>query len=393
MGALALTLVMAMSLVSCGGMSEGSRTDGIFYDATGISPDAVLMRVGGIDVTAESYFYQLYNMVSNVVMYCGVDGLGEDSGDGTSYADLSRDYTMESVREIALVQQWAEEYELTLSEEELAEITEEIDAYEESYGEFGFQYMGVTRETMEQLYRVFAYYDALEQSVYVEGGALEPTEEEMEQFSTIAGKADHILLTTTDLSTGEALSEEAVSAQYEKAQEILAQLRAAEDPVALFDELADQYSEDTGRIYYPDGYTYGPGGMSLVEEFTEAAKALAPGEISEIVETDYGYHILLRREVDDETLIADAGYFVWKLQQGAEAMEVEYSKLYEEQVAQLDLGAFYTSVSDARDALYTAYLEEQAAAAEDDAGEENEDSSEAEGAADGDAADGDGAVG
>lgn len=359
--ALALALVLTMSLAACGGMSEGSRTDGIFYEATGVSPDAVLMRVDGSDVTAESYFYQLYNMVSNLVMYCGVDGFDMDSGNGSTFGELCREYTMQSVKEIAMVKPFGEKSGLSLSEEQIAQITEEISSYESEYGEFGFRYMGVTKATMEEMYNAFAWYDVLEQSVYVEGGALAPADEDLLAYAEQSGlmKADHILLATQDLATGAALDEAAKQAQYVKAEDILATLQAAEDLESAFATLADENSEDTGRAVYPDGYVFGAGEM--VAEFENAAKELAPGEISGIVESQFGYHILLRKELSAEEILAQGDYFAYLLKQNAESVKVEYSDLFNEKVANLDLGAFYTAVTDARDALYTEYLEQQEA--------------------------------
>ena len=372
--ALALALVLTMSLAACGGgeMSEGSRTDGIFYEATGVCGDAVLMRVGGVDVTAESYFYQLYNMLSNIAMYCGADGFEQDSGDGRTYADVCREYTMQSVKEIAMVEPLAKENGLALTEDDLAKIAEEINAYEEQYGEFGFQYMGVTRETMEYMYRAFGWYDLLEQSVYVEGGALAPTDEEILAYAEEQGllKADHILLGNTNPITGEALSAEQVAAQLQTANDLLAQLQAAEDVEALFAELADAYSEDPGRAYYPEGYVFGPGEM--VPEFENAAKELTPGSISGVVESSYGYHILLRKGLTADDVLAGSDYFSGVLKKHTETAEVEYSALYNENVAALDLGAFYTAVTKARDALYTDYMAQQEANGETGEGENTE---------------------
>ncbi len=352
---LALALAMVLTLASCGGMSEGSRTDGIYYDATGVSPDAVLMRIDGVDVPAERYYYWLYNSVSNAAMYCGADGFDTDAGDGRSYAEVCFDFTLEAAKEYCLVESWAGELGLSLTEEDLASIQEEVDAYEAEYGDFGFAYMGVTRETMEYLYTQFAYYDLLLEAAMVEGGALAPDEETLKAYVEEAGllKADHILLATKDLTTGEALGEAEVQAKYQKAEEILAELQAAEDLEATFKALADEYSEDTGRDYYPDGYIFTDGDMVI--EFENAAKELAAGEISGIVESDFGYHILLRKEISAEEILTEDSYFTYLLERRSAEMEVEYSELYEQSVLTMDMGDFYTKVSDARNALYTEY--------------------------------------
>ncbi|MGM9662715.1 MAG: peptidylprolyl isomerase [Oscillospiraceae bacterium] len=378
--ALVMALALTASLAACG-MSKGSRTDGIYYDATGVSPDAVLLQVDGIDVTAERYFYWLYNAASNAAMYCGADGFGQEADEGLTYAQSCLDFTLETAREYCLVEKWAKEYGLAVSEETAADIESEISAYEEQYGDFGFDYMGITRETMEYFYTAFEYYDMLQLSTTEEGGALAPTEEELDAYVKEAGlmKADHILLATQDLYTGEELDEETRQAQYAKAQELLAQLQAAEDPETLFAELADEYSEDPGRSYYPDGYVFGPGEM--VPEFEEAAAALEEGEISGIVESDSGYHILLRKALSKEELVADGSYFSYLLEKEAGEMEIKFSSLYEETVAALDVGQFYQDVYAARNTLYEAYEAEQDAAA---GGEEQDGSGDGSSGGDGD---------
>lgn len=73
-----------------------------------------------------------------------------------------------------------------------------------------------------------------------------------------------------------------------KAEDLLGRLEAGED----FDTLMKEFSEDTGLEAYPDGYYFFRGEMD--ENFENAAFALAEGEMSDIVESAYGYHIILR---------------------------------------------------------------------------------------------------
>lgn len=96
----------------------------------------------------------------------------------------------------------------------------------------------------------------------------------------------------------EPLDAETVAKQEALVKDLKAQLDAAADPNALFDTLMHEHSEDTGLAAYPDGYIAYKGQM--VEEFEQTALALNVGEISGIVESLYGYHIIMRTPLDPE---------------------------------------------------------------------------------------------
>ena len=108
-----------------------------------------------------------------------------------------------------------------------------------------------------------------------EKGAVKVQEKYDNEFVT----AKHILIS----------SEERTQAEAKKiAQDVLKKLKNGGD----FDALMAEFSEDPGTSQYPQGYTFTKGEM--VKEFEEAAFSLKEGEISGLVETDYGYHILKR---------------------------------------------------------------------------------------------------
>ena len=74
------------------------------------------------------------------------------------------------------------------------------------------------------------------------------------------------------------------------AEEILARALAGED----FDALIAAYGTDPGMQTYPDGYTFTR--YVMVQEFQDAVEELEIGQISGIVPSRFGFHIIKRVE-------------------------------------------------------------------------------------------------
>jgi peptidyl-prolyl cis-trans isomerase D len=122
--------------------------------------------------------------------------------------------------------------------------------------------------------------DALRAKVIVPPADVERAyNDNIEQYSTPEQvRASHILLKT------EGKDDAAVKA---KAEDILKQARAGAD----FGELAKKYSEDEGSAKNGGDLDYFTRGK-MVPEFESVAFMLQPGQISDLVKSPFGYHII-----------------------------------------------------------------------------------------------------
>lgn len=108
-------------------------------------------------------------------------------------------------------------------------------------------------------------------------------------------KVRHILIKTIDDKTNQPLDEEKKKEAKAKAEELLKKAKAGED----FAELAKENSQDPGSAANGgEIIVEREEGRRMVPEFEKASYEVKEGEISDLVETMYGYHII---KVDEKT--------------------------------------------------------------------------------------------
>lgn len=187
-----------------------------------------------------------------------------NSEEGKKVLSQARKDTMDSLIEDALVSSEAVRMKVTVSEKDLTDQFNQLvtsNGGESSFASVLKQYYGLTpSEFKEDIYKS----RLLRQKV-------------AEKFA----------------------SDETVNADSKaKAEEVLAKVKAGED----FATLAKQYSQDTTASAGGDLGFFGKGKM--VPEFETAAFALKEGEVSGLVKTVYGYHIIKVTAVKGEEIQA-----------------------------------------------------------------------------------------
>jgi len=109
--------------------------------------------------------------------------------------------------------------------------------------------------------------------------------EQFERPETV--RAAHILLSTRDAVTGQEVSEETKKERRQQIDKILERANKGEE----FAALAREYSEDPGSKNAGGEYTFARGQFHN-PEFESAAFALKTNEISGVITTAFGYHII-----------------------------------------------------------------------------------------------------
>ena len=315
--ALLLAAGLVLSMAACGDPASDSSSDpsadpsstsseeivadltqDLLPFAAGMEASDTALTVNGQEVPADLFLYWL---ALNCAYFQQNYGLPLDGSYGNAVLQDSLTMTAYYV----IMEQKVLEEGCPLTDEQRSEIQAEMVADgQETYDNRKLLF-NLTDETMEFIYSVTDYYDNLLHTL-----TSAPTQDELNQY---VYQAKHILLITMDMDDTPtvqdgayvypSLDEETIAEKKALADDLLAQLRSSDDPEALFDELMNEYSEDTGLESNPDGYTTTVGQM--VPAFEETALSLEFGEISDVVESSYGYHIILRGEVEDLDSYAD----------------------------------------------------------------------------------------
>lgn len=350
--ALGLTLIMGLSLLTgCGSKKTELRKSGLYYDASGISPDAVLLTVDGWDMTADRYFYWLTTNCDYISHAYQPDGSldWEMERGGKTLAEYVKEEAVRSTAFYGTIERLAKKYDCAITSEDLGAIDVQWNTAVQQYGTEEdylnvLAQVGVDKAHAQLVTADYYLYNHLYETFLDETSGLYADDEtiaayvEDEQLRAV----DDILISTMDIDPADTA---AVAERKTKAESILNKLQSSEDPLNYFSTLADTYSDDVARDDYPNGFILAPGSGVMSTEFEEAALQLNENEWSGVVKAPEGFYIILRRPLDLDTV--KANYFDAMLHESAENAEIKYAPEYKT----INVGNFYKNLLEEREKL------------------------------------------
>lgn len=347
-----ICLFAALSLCICclaGCGKKETASGGLYGRASGIPEDTALAQVDGRTVTARQYFYWLAYDCDYIQADCARAGTVPDwdsTFSGGTLGSYAKGQALRTAALYATVENWAERYGCTLTEEDRAAWDAQRNAaVEKAGGEkaylAGLEWMGLDDSAARQISEDYYLYSHLNELYGKKDSALCPAEGAVSQWAAKEGLVTAAEIRFSAGDGGDSLKSE----KKKQAEALLAKLKAAADPAAAFLAAAESGAGDPERAAESGGRTFAPDDGTVPAAVSSAAAALEENQLSGVVEADGAFYLLLRRPLDAQA--ASAAYFDHLLQAAADGAKITLSDAY----GKIDAGEFYQKLAEERKKL------------------------------------------
>lgn len=261
-----------------------------------VDNSAVVVTIGGEDVEAGVVnFYARYQQAMYETYYMsfmGEDMWVSDMGDGLTYADSIKEGIMDTLQELYVVKQHAQDLGIELTEEELAAIDEAAEAFMVSNKDAEInELVGATKENVVEVLTLFKI-QALADPIIKADIDTEVSEEESAQKKMTLVSFDFTYVDEEGNTL--VISEEEQMELLEVADELLELAQESKDLLAAAEELGVSVRE----------VTFDTSTVSIDGNVVAQADELAKGEFTEIIEATDAYYIAQVTSLLDEEATA-----------------------------------------------------------------------------------------
>lgn len=319
-------------LAECGGESEP------------IDGTAEAIRINGTSVNAgtANFFlrYQQATMISYYAMFQqDTSGVWNEEVDGVTSGESFKEDIFDTIQKMYLLKEHAQEYGVSLSEEEIAAADAAAEEFMAANDEETLTTLGVTKEDVSEVLQLYAYQMKMYDPMVADTDTNVSDEEAAQSSITLVKISTDGTEKDEDGNTIE-LTDEEKAAKKDQAQQIIDAVSASENPASA-DMDAIAKGIDEGLAAAQQSFGQNDEDSILDEKVVEAAKALSDGQIcAEVVEgSDGAYYVVrmdqtLDREKTDaekETIVSDRknAHYTEVLQGWQDEAEVETTKAWD----------------------------------------------------------------
>lgn len=262
----------------------------------------IAVTVGDVDYSMERFSLYFYNAQDEILKESGYKeskDIPEDFWDiavnGVTRLDIAKEEALNMLIDDAIEYQKAREYNIKLTADELFDINNRMSMLRQDKVSMAqFEYMGISVAELEEYYKDEMLIPSLVTELINEDAITPSAESVLEEFQKSYVKVRQIFVPTVDAITGKPFSSENLKAAKDKINAAMEKLKNG----AEFDEVADEYTQDYYTQAYADGY------IITIEDWPkeaeEAAFSLYDEEISELITSSEGFHIIKRMPFDFE---------------------------------------------------------------------------------------------
>ena len=292
--ALAAVAALAMtSLVGCAGVkdSEIAATVGDSKITAGMFNFYARYQQPSFEEYYVSYMNYQQQQQLGSVQYETVMDWSQEQEEGVTLEESYKKDIMTTLQNFFILEDHMKEYEVSLSEEELAAIDAAADAFDKANADDVKEKVSADKETVKEVLRLMTIgekmYQAIIATVDTEVSDEEAAQKKMQYMSFSTTK-------TAEDGTSSEMTEDEIAAVKTKADDFLTGAKANGN--------LEAYATETGA--QSSALTFDAENTSLPEEVIKAADALEEGAFSEVIETESGYYVvqltsLLDREATD----------------------------------------------------------------------------------------------
>lgn len=297
-----IACVILASAVAAGSLSGCGKLDGTQTVAT-VDGEKVTLGMANYIVRDQQAMTESYYQMMSQSYGMDMSSMGiwdEKAEDGRTYGETAKDDVMDTIRTLYAMKNHAEDYDVTISEEEQAKIQEAAKTFMEDNDAETLAKLAVSETDMVTYLELLTYREKLHDPMVADVDK-EVSDEEAGQSTVSVVKVSTAGTEKNEDGNTIELTEEEKEAKKEQAQQVLDKVKASENVAEADMSALAQEVEESLYAYTPSFTIAGSEEDTLDQKVIDAVASLKDGElVQEVVEGTDGYYVVRLDKKNDE---------------------------------------------------------------------------------------------